>query len=282
MTLDALTTAGTLAIVIAAMFLAAARIWQALTGFAAGGPVFPDSTMREAAQRFRDEADQLRGNYASYLAALLVFCLIFATALGLDVRGFYEGYPAWQLSIVVIVLGAAAVFAFYKVATTLRRLAATRFQRDANIAVGHQLLRLAASQGSVFHDIEIGDGVIDHILLGHNGVYAVHVIARRGNGSARLNGENLELGDVGRSLEKFTNQVYKLSAAFSNEVGHKIKVRSVIAVPGWAVEEQSSEKHLLVNERTLPMLTGWKSKSGYLMNEDLTAINAFLTERGKR
>ncbi len=283
MTLDALTTAGTLAIVIAAMFLVAARIWQVLAGFAAGSPVFPDSTMREAAQRFRDEADRLRRNYASYLAAILVFCLIFAAAIGLEVRGFYEGYPTWQLNIVVALLSAAAAFAFYKIVVTLRRLAATRFQRDANIAVGHQLLRLAASQGSVFHDIEIGGGVVDHLLLGQNGAYAIHVIAKpkRGNGAARLRGENLQLGDVGRSLEQFTNQVHKLSAAFSNEVGHKIKVRSVIAVPGWEVEEQSSENHLLVSERTLPILTGWKSKSDYLMNEDVAAISAFLTERGR-
>jgi len=283
MTLDALTTAGTLAIVIAAMFLIAARIWRVLTSLAAGNPVFPESTMREAAQRFRDETDQLRSNYASYLAAAFVFCLIFAVAIGLDLRGFYEGYPAWQLSIVVVVLSTAAAFAFYKIVTTLRRLASARFRRDANIAVGHQLLRLAASQGAVFHDVEIGSGVVDHVLLGHNGAYAVHVIARRrrGHGRARLKGETLELGNVGRSLEKYTNQVHKLSAAFANEAGHRIKVRSVIAVPGWDVEEQSSESHLLVNERTLPILTGWKNKSDYLMIEDVTAIQALLTERGK-
>ncbi len=284
MTLDALTTAGTLAIVIAATFLVAARIWQALAGFAAGGPVFPDSTMREAAQRFRDEADKLRGNYASYLAALLVFGLIFGAAIGLGIRGFYDGYPTWQLNIVIVVLSSAATFVFYKILSTLKRLSATRFRRDANIAVGHQLLRLAASQGSVFHDIEVAGGVVDHVLLGHNGAYAVHVIARRrrGDGQARLKGETLELGDVGRGLEQFTNQVHKLGAAFSNEVGHKIKVRSVIAVPGWDVEEQSSESHLLVNERTLPILTGWKSKADYLMNEDVAAIQDFLMDRGRR
>lgn len=284
MTLDALTTSGTLAIVIAAAFLAAARLWQVLAGLAAGGPVFPDSTMREAAQRFRDEADRLRRNYASYLATLFVFCMIFGVSLNLGVRGFYQGYPRWQLTIVVVVLSLAGTFALYKLATTLRKLAMTRFRRDASIAVGHQLLRLAASQGAVFHDVEVGDGVVDHVLLGHNGAYAVHVIARKnrgGKGRARLSGENLELGDVGRSLESYTNQVHKLSAAFSNVAGHKIKVRSVIAVPGWDIEEQSSEQHLLVSERTLPVLTGWKSKTDYLMNEDVSAIQAFLTDSGR-
>ena len=285
MTLDALTTSGTLAIAIAAAFLAAARLWQLVTGFAAGGPVFPDSTMREAAQRFRDEADRLRRKYSSYLATMFVFCVIFAVSLNLGVRGFYQDYPQWQLKIVVIVLSVAGTFALYKLASTLRKLSTARFRRDASIAVGHQLLRLSASQGAVFHDVEIGDGIVDHVLLGHNGAYAIHVIARknRGNkGLARLDGENLELGDVGRSLAKFTNQVHKLGAAFSNVAGHKIKVRSVIAIPGWEVEEQSSEQHLLVNEKTLPILTGWKSKADYLMNEDVAAIQAFLTESGRR
>ena len=50
----------------------------------------------------------------------------------------------------------------------------------------------------------------------------------------------------------------------------------------WDIEGQQGEKHLLVNERTLPMLTGWKSQSDYLMNEDVDAIRKFLVERGRR
>jgi hypothetical protein len=284
MNLEALTTAGTLAITTAVTFLVSARLWQVLTHFAAGGPVFPESTMREAAQRFRDEAERLRSNYASYLAAALISCIMFVAALGLDLRGFYQGYPTWQLSLVAILLGAMALFVLYKIVTTLRKLASARFRRDASIAVGHQLLGLAATHGAVFHDVEIGKTVVDHVFVGHNGAYAIHVIAcrNRGKGPARLDGEQLCLGEQVISLDTYTNRVHKLSASFSNLAGQKVRVRSVVAIPGWDIEGQQGEKHLLVNERTLPMLTGWKSQSDYLMNEDVDAIRKFLVERGRR
>ncbi len=284
MNLDALTTAGTLAIAAAVLFLASARLWQVLTRLAVGSPVFRDSTMREAAQRFRDEAERLSRKHACYLSTVLISSIMFAVALGLGLKGFYEGYPTWQLGIVGVLLVSFAVFVIYKVATTLSRLAAARFQRDANIAVGHQLLRLAATQGAVFHDVQVGKSVIDHVLIGHNGAYAIHVVAKRNRGrrTARLSDEHLKLGEEVSGLERFTNNVHRLSASFSKLASHKIRVRSVIAVPGWDIDSQHGNKHLLVNERNLPMLTGWKSQSDYLMNEDVAAIQGFLTENGKR
>ena len=91
-----------------------------------------------------------------------------------------------------------------------------------------------------------------------------------------------KLGGEVTSLQRFTNNVHKLSAAFSRHASHRIRVRSVIAVPGWNIDSQEGDKHLLVNERTLPVLTGWKSRSDYLMNEDVAEIQGFLTDNGKR
>jgi hypothetical protein len=54
-------------------------------------------------------------------------------------------------------------------------------------------------------------------------------------------------------------------------------VRSVIAVPGWEIHEQSNEEHLLVNDRSLSMLRGWKDQADYLMNEDVDTLHRMLT-----
>jgi hypothetical protein len=284
MNLHTLTTAGTLAFAAALMFLVSARAWHALTRVTTGAPVFQDSTMREAAQRFRDETERLGRNHAAYLAATLVSSIIFATALGFDLDGLYRGYPTWQLSLVVALLASFGAFVLFKLATTLSKLAAARFQRDASIAIGHQLLRFATAHGSVFHDVDAGQNIVDHVLVGHDGAYAIHVIAARNRGrrAARLSGEELHLGNTSHSLERLTNNAHHLSAAFSKLAGHKVPVRSVVAIPGWDVDSQQGNKHLLVNERTLPMLTGWKSRSDYLMNEDVAAIVEYLTDRGKR
>jgi hypothetical protein len=56
----------------------------------------------------------------------------------------------------------------------------------------------------------------------------------------------------------------------------------VVAIPGWEIDAQGSEEHLLVNERNLAMMSGWKDQSDYLMNDDVEALHKLLTSRGTR
>ena len=65
-------------------------------------------------------------------------------------------------------------------------------------------------------------------------------------------------------------------------VNHEVRVRPVIAIPGWEVESQSSDDYLVVNERNLAMMSGWKEQADYLMDEDVAAIQNLLTKRCTR
>ena len=85
--------------------------------------------------------------------------------------------------------------------------------------------------------------------------------------------------DEAVAVVEITSGAARLEKEVSQLLGHKIRVRSVIAVPGWEIGEQSSEHHLLVNERTIAMLRGWKDKSDYLMNDDVDALQSELTSR---
>ena len=82
-----------------------------------------------------------------------------------------------------------------------------------------------------------------------------------------------------QSIVETAAKTSRLEREFRKLLGHKVRVRSVIAVPGWEIESQTSEEHLVVNERNLSMLTGWKDQSDYLMDEDVDALNADLTAR---
>ena len=65
-------------------------------------------------------------------------------------------------------------------------------------------------------------------------------------------------------------------------LGHKVRVRSVIAIPGWEIESQVSDDYLVVNERNLVMLGGWKDQKDFLMNEDVAEIQKLMTNRCTR
>ena len=282
MDIQAISDAGTIAVACAIVFLVAARFLQRLLRVFSTTPSFSDSIMSEAAQRFRDQLHLLSIKQSTYIGTLLVFLVMYGATLVFRAPRLFEGYPDWQLYILLSALVAAALFALYRLVKTLLTLRQVQFLRDANIAVGHQLQRIAAGHGRAYHDVPTTAGVVDHVLMGHDGVYAVNVVARRSmkTGDARLSGHALAFSNSKHehSIVEIAASVARLQKELSLRAGNDIRVRSVIALPGWHIPEQRGSEHLLVNERTLPMITGWKNPADYLMNEDVSAIEEYLTE----
>ena len=286
MDIEAISGAATVALTSTILFLLVAKSWNALSRTVGSTPNFADSIMQEAAQRFRDELDRLSSSQATYLSGALVFIVLFVAAYILQAQDLFAGYPAWQLWLQMSFLALTALFAAWRLGRTILTRRQVRFVRDANVAVGHQLQQISTGANRVFHDVVTTAGVVDHVLVGQTGIYAVNVVARRAgkNGSAILKGNNLSFSNRQEQtpLVEITASTARLEKEICRLLGHKIRVRSVIAVPGWDIGEQASENHLLVNERTIAMLRGWKDQSDYLMNEDVDALQQELTARCRR
>jgi hypothetical protein len=287
MDIEAISGAATVALTSTILFLLVAKSWNALSRTVGSTPNFAESIMHEAAQRFRDEVDRLSSSQAIYLSGTLVFLVLFAAAYLLQAQSLFAGYPAWQLWLQIGFLASAALFAGWRLGRTILAYRQARFVRDANVAIGHQLQQISTGANRVFHDVRTAAGVVDHVLVGQTGVYAINVVARRApkNGNAVLKNNHVAFSsrdDAQVSVVDITSSALRLEKEISRLLGHKIRVRSVIAVPGWDIGKQASEKHLLVNERTIPMLRGWRDQSDYLMNEDVDALQKELTARCRR
>jgi hypothetical protein len=286
MNIEAISGSATVAIACTFVFLLAAKSWQLVARSMSAHPNFPDAIMREAAQRFRDELETLSRKQSTYLGAGLMFVFIFAVAHTLEAHRIFEGYPAWQLYLLLATLVAAAAFALYRLIRTIREWRQVRFLRDANIAVGHSLQRIATGHGRVFHDVVTSNGIIDHVIVGQSGIYAVNVVAHRAlrRESVRLSEHELHFKPDGHSIpiSAIATRTTSLEQEFRDLLRNSVRVRSVIAVPGWDAESQSNEGHLVVNERTLPMLRGWRDEADYLMDEDVQTLQQHLTSSCKR
>ena len=283
MTLQAISSAATIALASTIVVLLAIKSWNLMARPFANMRNFPNSIMVEAAQRFRDQLERLKGEQALYLMLTLMFFVTFGIAIVLRPQDTYGKLPDWQnlLVLSIVVLGAAyGVFRFVRVVIRRRRVA---FIRDANIAVGHSLQRLKTVQNRVFHEVVCATGVIDNVVVGLQGIYAVSVVAEKPgkDNRVRLQGEKLSFAPGKRSYSIATSgqRARQLMKVLQKQTGHNVRVRTVIAVPGWEIESQTSEDYLVVNERNLAMIRGWKSEKDYLMNEDVEAINRYLTER---
>ncbi len=281
MDIESFSGAATVAAASTIVFVLVMKFWQIIARSVNSGPTFADSIMREAAQRFRDEFDRLSNTQATYLSAGLVFIVLFIAAYILQAERLYAGYPDWQLYLFLGALALGGALALIKLAQTFVERHQVKLLRDANIAIGHQLQRIAAGFGRVYHDVETSAGIIDHVIVGQNGAYAVNVFARRPTkiGYVELDNNSLLYQPSGnaQTIVATAKRTAALERDFRRLLDHRVRVRSVIAVPGWEIHEQSSEEHLLVNDRSLPMLRGWKDQADYLMNEDVDALHQMLT-----
>lgn len=286
MELEAISGAATVALTSTIVFLLIAKTWNAVSRTMSSTPSFSDRITHEAAQRFRDELERLTSSQSTYLSGILVFATLFIAAYILRAEHLFAGYPSWQLYLqlgFLLLVCSYAAFCLIKTAFARHQM---KFLRDANVAIGHQLQKMSAQGTRVFHDVGATAGIIDHVVIGQQGIYAINVIAERSRKRAhvRLRNNTIEFsnGKNAQSIVDMAAKVTRLQKEFSKLLGHQIRIRSVIAVPGWDIGEQLSDDHLLVNERTIAMLSGWKDNSDYMMNEDVDALQSELTARCAR
>ena len=285
MNLVALSGAVTIALASTIVFLLVVKSWQAFAHSVVTSR-FPKSIMREAAQRFRDDLERLSREQAIYLTSALVFTVIFSVSYLLPPKGMFDELPQWQLVVTLVLCVIAAsytVIRLFQIIIARRRLS---FVLDANMATGHALQKLTANQNRVFHDVHCQAGIIDNVVVGLHGIYAISVVARKPgkDNRARLQGDILTFspGKVSMSVARSGEKSTQLAREFRKLLGHEVRVRSVITVPGWEIDSQVSDDYLIVNERNLAMLSGWKEQEDYLMNEDVESIQELLTERCTR
>jgi hypothetical protein len=286
MSLAALSGATTIALASTIIFLLIVKSWHVISQSIVVTTRFPNSIMLEPAQRLRDELERLGRQQSIYLIAALVFSVIFAVTYLFPPGEMFEDLPRWQLILVLVLFAGAATYTPYRLLRIILKKRHLAFVRDANMATGHALQKLNANQNRLFHDVPCGAGIIDDVVVGRHGVYAVNVIARKPgkDNTVGLRGDKLIFapGNLSMSVARIGVKSEQLAKEIGKLLKHNVRIRCVIVIPGWEVESQSSEAYLAVNERNLTMLTGWKDPKEFLMNEEVDVVQKMLTERCTR
>lgn len=237
----------------------------------------------EPAQRIRDRIAALDRRQSLVVTAGIVFVAVFLASWLMAPESRFAALAPWQLvalAVITLAAVAAAVAFLLRIRLARRRL---RFVRDAGIAVGQGLHKLTGNLNRVFHEVPCGGWVLDNVVVGLHGIYAVYVIARRPgrHNKLRLHGDQLLFapGKYRVSLSPYLERSELLARQLRKVLKVGLRVRPVIAVPGWEIESQSGDSCLIVNERNLVMLRGWKDGEEYLMHEDVERLQELLTER---
>ena len=283
MDIEAINGAGMVALGCTLIFLLVAKSWGAISRVLGDGASFPDTIMHEAAERLREELQRLSVSQSIYLGGVLVFVMLFLAAHTLEARRLFAGYPDWQLHLQFLFLLLATTFILCELGVTIVKRRQLRFRTLANIAVGHRLQQISSDSTQVFHDVATSAGVIDHLVISRTGLYAVNVICRRVSGTANVSLEDntLVFSDTAskQPIDNLVRMIEALEREFEALLGYKVRIRSVVAVPGWEATSQASARHLLVNEKNVAMLTGWKTHADQLMHDDVDRLQELMTAR---
>lgn len=274
------------------VFMAVGHAWMAVGARLQRRNPFGELILLEPGHRVRQNLQSLDRSYYLCLAGLLVYLLLlFVSYLLLSIvspalsQSLSSVAPQWVWPALSVLLALVSLILPFRVVKLKQARARFGFRRTASIAVGHALQRIASRGYNIYHDVRVGNHVIDNVVIGAKGAYAVNVFVlgnnRAKNGTVRLDDSSLVFGKAKTSapVGVSVNRVGGLSKELSKVIGHPIRVRSVIAVPGWNVVSTDSDKHLLVNEKNVVMLTGWTDPDTYLMDDDVAQIHDYLATR---
>lgn len=273
-------TAGLLFAALAWLGLQTAGLWRPALPFA-------DEITAGAGDRERARICRLGSQLAILLGALVVTLIVIPLVLLLLARAAPPGLPNWAMIVALILVGALLGVTVWRMAELFRQRRRARYQWAAQAAIGNALKRLNFSGNRVFHEVTVEGSVIDHVVVGPKGVFAVNVVARPVHGDGRhvaeLRNGKLSLDGRQEALAVGTaaRNMTLLTAALSKIVGHRVPVRSVLAVPGWQCIPNGEGNHLLLNENNLTMLPSWNTPDAYLMDEDVMTVQKYL-QRGSR
>lgn len=158
---------------------------------------------------------------------------------------------------------------------------------EGEIAVGQELNQLMRDGYYVYHDFPGDKFNIDHIVVGASGVFAVETKARskptskdrKADAKVKYDGRCLQFpnGMDVQSIEQAKRQAEWLSKWLRSAVGEAVKVRPVVALPGWFVERVASGGIRVINPKNFRSIA--KTKTGSNLSDQMISRIVHQLER---
>jgi hypothetical protein len=219
---------------------------------------------------------------AAHLAAGFVLLSVFVALFFAGREGWWSDLAPWAWWLVSLFLALVAACEVHVLLGLWQARRRAVRSLDAHLATGQRLEYVAARGNFLFHSVPAGGDCIDHVVLGPNGVYAVHVLDEplRGDRRARLENGSVVFGDGDRRpLAGWRHRVANLARELESGLGHALKIRSVIVVPDREVAAAEEGDVLLVNQSGLTMMTGWRDQRAFLLDEEVACLERLLSQR---
>lgn len=245
--------------------------------------VLSEGTFIASGHRTMQQITDAQVDVAAYLLTVALAFLYPVAALKLE--AFLTGV---QGNVILPVLFGAAVLLWsgFRLQQTIRTVGQLRSGLVAELEVGYYVNQLMHQGYYVLHDVP-GDGsYIDHVAVGHNGVFVIAANGQhqpRGTGAGRqvLVDEGWLIYPDGEDISPIVQvrgQVAWLGTWLTRRLGRPCHPTPVLCLPGWHVELKTTPTFPILNQKYLGWtIPGWQGET--LNEEEIQRVCSLLTDR---
>jgi hypothetical protein len=238
---------------------------------------FTDNFLRSPGESLNRQIIEVNDRITEYMFLVITVPVLFYAVY---ISSVHFGNSKLSTSIfTVFTIVGIGVIAFYlfKLINMLNLRRSYQLGYEGEIAVGQELNQLMRDGYYVYHDFPAGKFNIDHIVVGTSGVFAVETKARskptskdrKADAKVKYDGKCLRFpnGTDIESIEQARRQAEWLSKWLQRAVGEAVKVRPVVALPGWFVERVASGGIRVINPKNFRSIA--KPKDGNILSEQI-------------
>jgi hypothetical protein len=220
---------------------------------------FSDNFLRSPGESLGNKLQDIQEEVTEILVSSIVMPLIIYAAYISTVH--LEG-PDVSFGALSLLIGFGVVFEVVVIRRLLKVIDLRRIYRlgyEGERATGQELNQLMKDGYSVYHDFPANGFNIDHIVVGHAGVYAVETKARSKptsgdavkDAKVQYDGQTLQFPGWhdSKPLDQAKNQAKWLNKWLTSAVGAPVEVKPVVTLPGWFVERTSSKGIPVINPK---------------------------------
>ncbi|MGD8519798.1 MAG: nuclease-related domain-containing protein [Desulfobacterales bacterium] len=227
-------------------------------------PLLEKDLFRSPGQTLMRRLDQINQEIGINLLYLLsVPLFIYAAYISQLYFGHKETSAIGIVFIAILCITFMAYF-LYNLVTFVREKRMIRAAHDSQVAVAQELNQLMRDGYYVYHNFPGDNFDIDHVIVGHTGIFAVEtktrakpkIANRMQDATVTYDGRALYFpkGDDWKTIDLAKHQASWLSTWIQQSVGEPVAVRAVVVLPGWYVKRISADGIPVINPQQFSSL----------------------------
>jgi hypothetical protein len=248
---------------------------------------FTDKFLRSPGESLNRKIMEINDEIITYLVWVLTVPLVLYSTY-ISMLHFSSLQPSLSTIALICILGIGfIIYCFWKLIEFLNTRRRYRLGYEGEIAVGQELNQLMRDGFYVYHDFFVDKFNIDHIVVGPSGVFAIETKARskptskdrKADAKVKYDGKCLQFSNATdvESIEQAKRQGEWLSKWLRSAVGEPVRVRPVVALPGWFVERTASGGISVINPKNFRSIV--KPKNGSNLSDQMISRIVHQLER---